>query len=118
MDAEEATFTTARSSGLANLDEKRTALRGDGLNRSEWNFSQGLQEVTERIVVDKKILSGKPVIRGTRIPVYLILELLASGMTEERLMEEYPGLKHADVKAALSYASKILREEEVIPIKA
>ena len=73
--------------------------------------------MTERIVVDKKILSGKPVIRGTRIPVYLILELLASGMTKERLMEEYPKLKSADVKAVLSYSSKVLREE-VIPVKA
>ncbi len=103
--------------GEPNLDAKLTGFRGDGFNRSDRISARAFQEMTERIVVDKKILSGKPVIRGTRIPVYLILELLAYGMTERRLMEEYPELKSSDVKAALSYASKVLRKK-VIPIRA
>ena len=71
-----------------------------------------------RIVLDSRILGGKPVIKGTRIAVYLIVELLASGMTEESLLQEYPNLRREDIRAALEYASRILREEEVIPMKA
>jgi uncharacterized protein (DUF433 family) len=62
-----------------------------------------------RIVLDSKILGGKPVIKGTRI---------ASGMTEENLLQEYPNLRGGDIRAALEYASRILREEEVIPMEA
>ena len=72
----------------------------------------------ERIKLDKEILGGKPTVKGTRIPVYLILELLASGMSEEEIMKEYPTLKREDIRACLSYASKIVREEDVIPIGA
>lgn len=72
----------------------------------------------DRIVLDPKILGGKPVIKGTRIAIYLIVELLASGMTEENLLNEYPTLRKDDIRAALEYASKILREEEVIPTEA
>ncbi|MCL4519043.1 MAG: DUF433 domain-containing protein [Thaumarchaeota archaeon] len=71
-----------------------------------------------RVVLDTEILGGKPVIKGTRIPVHLILELLASGMTEEEILGEYPTLKREDIRASLAYASKILREEEIIPIEA
>ncbi len=74
--------------------------------------------VLQRITVNEKVLGGKPIIKGTRIPVYLILELLASGMGEEEVLKEYPELKREDIKAALEYASKILRQEEVIPIEA
>lgn len=72
----------------------------------------------KRIEVNRKILGGKPVIRGTRIPVYLVVELLASGMGEEGVLKEYPGLAREDVRAALEYASRVLRQEEVIPIEA
>jgi len=72
----------------------------------------------KRIRLNTKIMGGKPVIKGTRIPVYLILELLASGMSEQDVMKEYPTLKREDVRASLAYASKILREEEIIPIEA
>ena len=71
-----------------------------------------------RIITDQKILNGKPVIKGTRIAVYLIVELLASGMSEREILKEYPGLGREDIRAALEYASRILREEEVIPIEA
>lgn len=72
----------------------------------------------ERIAVNTEILGGKPVVKGTRIPVYLILELLASGMSEEDVLKEYPSLKVNDIRACLSYASKILLQEEIIPIGA
>ncbi|MHB2037375.1 MAG: DUF433 domain-containing protein [Nitrososphaerales archaeon] len=71
----------------------------------------------KRIVVNPKVMVGKPAIEGTRIPVYLILELLASGMTEREVIQGFPELSSADIKAALTYASKIVREE-VIPIRS
>jgi len=53
------------------------------------------------------------VIRGTRIPVYLILELLSAAYDFKRIMEAYPTLKEEDIKAAVEYAAKILKNEEV-----
>jgi len=75
-----------------------------------------LEELLDRIVIDPEILSGKPIIKGTRIPVYLILELLGSGMTEKEVLDEYPTLKEEDIKAALLYASKCVENEETITI--
>jgi uncharacterized protein (DUF433 family) len=59
-----------------------------------------------RIEVNPNILLGKPVIAGTRIPVYLILNLLASGYDSRRIMEAYPGLTEDDIRAALEYAEQ------------
>lgn len=67
--------------------------------------------MNSRITRDPKVLSGKPVIRGTRIPVYLILELLAAGNTRQDILKEYPQLRDKDVTVAIEYASQILREE-------
>lgn len=62
--------------------------------------------------MNPRILVGKPVIRGTRIPVYLILELLSAGYDFKRIMEAYPTLKEEDIKAAVEYAAKIVKNEE------
>jgi uncharacterized protein (DUF433 family) len=70
-----------------------------------------MEELLDRIVVDPDILVGKPVIKGTRIPVYLIIELIAGGMTIKDVVKEYPELREEDVKAALLYASKLLEGE-------
>ena len=70
------------------------------------------------IEINPKILCGKPVIKGTRIPVYLILELLAAGYGFERIMEAYPDLKREDIEAAIEYASGVLKGEEVIEVQA
>lgn len=70
-----------------------------------------------RIEVNPEVLLGKPVIAGTRIPVYLILNLLASGYSYERIIEAYPGLTREDIVAALSYAEQRMRYEEVYPLK-
>ena len=75
-----------------------------------------MEELSNRIVIDPEVLSGKPVIKGTRIPVYLIIELLANGITEKEILRQYPTLKKEDVKAALLYASKCLENEETITI--
>jgi uncharacterized protein (DUF433 family) len=75
-----------------------------------------MEEPMDRILIDPEVLSGKPVIKGTRIPVYLIIELLANGMTEKEILLQYPTLKKEDIKAALVYASKCLKNEETIVI--
>ena len=67
----------------------------------------------DRIEVNPDILLGKPVIAGTRIPVYLLLNLLAAGYSFERIMETYPGLTQEDIVAALSFAEQRMRYEEV-----
>lgn len=66
-----------------------------------------------RVVTDPKVLAGKPVIRGTRIPVYLIMELLAAGNSREDILKEYPQLRDEDITAAMEYASGLLRGELV-----
>lgn len=66
-----------------------------------------------RIVVDPHILAGKPIIRGTRISVEFVVELLSSGMSHEEILREYPHLTREDILAALEYAGKVLRHEEI-----
>jgi uncharacterized protein (DUF433 family) len=69
-----------------------------------------------RITVDSKVLAGKPVIKGTRISVELILDLLANGWTIEEILKNYPQLERKDVIAALKYAAEILKEEKIYPL--
>lgn len=69
------------------------------------------RSMNDRITTDPKVLAGKPLVRGTRIPVYLILELLAAGNTREDILREYPQLKEEDIVAAIEYASQVLRGE-------
>jgi uncharacterized protein (DUF433 family) len=75
-----------------------------------------LEEIADRIVIDPDVMVGKPVIKGTRIPVYIIVEFVANGMTEKEILKEYPQLKKEDVKAALLYASKCLQNEVTITL--
>lgn len=70
----------------------------------------------ERITVDPKVLVGKPVIKGTRLAVDFILDLLGNGWTEEEVLRNYPGLTHEDVVACIGYASEVLRSERVYPV--
>jgi uncharacterized protein (DUF433 family) len=69
---------------------------------------------TNRIEVNPKVMLGKPVIRGTRIPVELILRKLSEGASEAELRDAYPRLKRADIHAALEYAADALAHEEII----
>lgn len=62
-----------------------------------------------RIAIDPEICGGKPRIRGTRIWVALILDLLAQGLAENELLDEYPGLVHEDVLAAIAYGAEMSR---------
>jgi uncharacterized protein (DUF433 family) len=72
----------------------------------------------ERILVDQKILVGKPVIRGTRISVEFVVDLLAQGWTEAQILDSYPGISREDILACLKYASEILKSERVYPVPA
>jgi uncharacterized protein (DUF433 family) len=71
----------------------------------------------ERIVIDPNILIGKPVIKGTRLSVEFILDLLAQSWSENDIIENYPGIAQEDIKACLSYASDALKNEIVYPLK-
>lgn len=71
----------------------------------------------ERIVIDPNILVGKPVIKGTRLAVEFIVDLLAQGWSEEDLLDNYPGLTSEDIQACLGYASAILQAERVYPFE-
>lgn len=78
-----------------------------------------MNQLFERIVIDPNVCFGKACIRGTRIWVSFILDFLASGMTNEEILAEYPQLKREDIQAALAYGAEMARERYVeIPIKA
>ena len=66
----------------------------------------------ERIVVDPNILVGKPIIKGTRISVEFVIDLLARGWTVEQILKEYDHLALEDIQACLSYAGELVREEK------
>jgi len=71
----------------------------------------------ERIVFDPAVLVGKPVVRGTRLAVEFIIDLLAEGWTEEEMVASYPGLTREDILACLAYASATLHSETVHPVQ-
>ena len=72
------------------------------------------QSYRERITVDPDVMLGKPVIKGTRITIELILKKLSEGMSIEELREAYPHLTKEDILAALSYSADVISQEELI----
>jgi uncharacterized protein (DUF433 family) len=70
----------------------------------------------DRIARDPGVLGGKPVIKGTRLAVEKIVELMAVGWSEAQIIQNYPGITHDDVAARLFYASDVLKSERVIPL--
>ncbi|MFQ6033013.1 MAG: DUF433 domain-containing protein [Candidatus Zixiibacteriota bacterium] len=70
----------------------------------------------DRILVDPQILVGKPVIKGTRIAVAFIMQLLAEGWTYEQILENYPDLVEEDIRAAIAYANEVVQMEKVYPV--
>ena len=69
------------------------------------------------IVVDPKVLLGKPVVKGSRISVELVIDLLAAGWTQEQILDSYPNLTVEDIRACLAYASELLHSERVFPLE-
>lgn len=74
------------------------------------------EQLWQRISIDPRIMTGKPVIRGTRIPVELIVRMLAQGIPERQILQEYPRLQPDDIRAALGYAARMLAHEDVFPV--
>jgi uncharacterized protein (DUF433 family) len=71
-----------------------------------------------RITLDPNVLVGKPVVKGTRIAVEFVIDLLGRGWTVEQVLEEYDHLTAADIQACLSYASDVLKSERVYLLPA
>ena len=71
----------------------------------------------DRIVIDPTVLVGKPVVRGTRISVEWVVDLLAAGWSQEQILENYPHLTREDIQACLSYASELLHSEKIFPLE-
>ncbi|MDI7276663.1 MAG: DUF433 domain-containing protein [Anaerolineae bacterium] len=73
-------------------------------------------QTADRIGIDPRVMAGKPVIRGTRVPVEIIIRMLAQGLPESEILREYPRLQLADIRAALLYAAQVLAREDVYPL--
>ena len=71
-------------------------------------------KLSNHIDMNPGIMLGKPVIRGTRIPVELILRKLGEGASEQDLLDAYPHLKSHDIRAAIAYAAETLAHEEIV----
>ncbi|MBI2137065.1 DUF433 domain-containing protein [Candidatus Woesearchaeota archaeon] len=71
--------------------------------------------VAGRIAINPDVMAGKPVIKGTRIPVDMIIRLLAQGMKEQEILEDYPRLTKEDITAALVYSAQVVGGESVTP---
>ncbi len=72
----------------------------------------------ERIISNKEIFGGKPIIKGTRISVEFVLELLASGVTEKQILQDYSHLTKVDIHACLQYAAKALKNEIFLELES
>ena len=73
------------------------------------------KDFMKRIVVNPKIMVGKPVIRGTRVAVYEIVARVAQGWAFEEILEDFPRITKEDIQAALMYAEKLVEGEEIFP---
>ena len=76
------------------------------------------EQLLARVVLDPKIMAGKPVIRGTRLTVDYILNLMAHGSTTAEILEEYQGLTAEDIQACLLFSTKSLGETDFMPLMA
>ena len=74
--------------------------------------------ITNRIEINPRVMLGKPVIRGTRIPIELILRKLSEGADEGSLLEAYPRLTREDIRAAMRYAADTLSHEETVVLSS
>ena len=74
------------------------------------------KKLLERIAINPKIMTGKPVIKGTRLTVEFILNLLAHGSTAQEIIDEYKGLTQTDIQACILFASKTLENTVFMPL--
>lgn len=74
------------------------------------------EQLRQRISISPGTMAGKVVVRGTRVPVDLIVRMLAHGATENEILREYPRLELQDIRAALAYAADVVGHEDVFPL--
>lgn len=86
-------------------------------DRHEWTDLMTQGELLQRITADPRILGGKPVIRGLRISVELVLALLAARETAETILDDYPELEPEDIRACLSYAHAAIAGERIEEVR-
>jgi uncharacterized protein (DUF433 family) len=75
-------------------------------------------DLLQRITLDPDICHGKPTVRGMRYPVEFLLDLLASGMTYAEILDDYPALEEADLRACLAYAARLTQVKTVSKVLA
>ena len=74
------------------------------------------EKLLQRIIINPKVIVGKPIIKGTRLSVQFILNLLANGYTVEEILKEYKGLTKEDINACLAYASETIENTTYMPL--
>jgi uncharacterized protein (DUF433 family) len=79
-------------------------------------WSQTMTNLLERITIDPVIMHGKPVVRGLRYPVEMLLELLSSGMTIEEILTDYEDLEREDLLAVFAFAARLSQVKRIEPI--
>ncbi len=110
------------------MAKKGTRQRKTGMRR-EHNVRRGVSGkiarkspdvdgLRERIVADPRVLVGKPVIRGTRIGVAFVMDLMAQGWSEDDILRSYPRLSREDIRACLEYVKTLLDAEKVYPLES
>jgi uncharacterized protein (DUF433 family) len=77
-----------------------------------------MNDLLNRITMNPDICHGKPVVRGLRYPVDMLLELMSSGMSNEEILEDYPDLEPDDLRAVLAYAARLSQIKRIEPIPA
>lgn len=77
-----------------------------------------MNDLLQRITIHPDVCHGKPVVRGLRYPVEMLLELMSSGMTHAEILEDYPDLEPDDLRAILAYATRLSQIKRVQPIPA
>lgn len=111
----------AKHQALSRLSQSnRSKKYPKAVNTNRYTFQEGgniiqghiSRTLAERIVCDENILTGKPVIRGTRLAVEFIIDLLANGWTDEDVLENYPHIVQEDIRACLAYASAVLHTQK------
>lgn len=88
----------------------------EGLSSRQSDRLEQDMDWKERIVIDDDVLSGKPIIRGTRMSVEFVVDLLGRGWTVEQVLQEYDHITSDDIQACLAYAGDVLKSERVYPV--
>jgi uncharacterized protein (DUF433 family) len=96
-----------KCSGIGDLIKKRLKLEA-AIMKDE--------QLLDRIILDPKVMVGKPIIKGTRLTVDFILNLLAHGTTEDEILNEYKGLEVEDIQACFLFATNFLKNTDFMPL--